>query len=59
MLLVLKQYGHDKKICILNQNIYINYIPINDTMFKLPVFWPSDTERRIKELRFSESVSLL
>ena len=23
------------------------------------VFWPSDTENRIKELRFSDSVSLL
>ena len=35
----------------------IYYIPINDTPFDLSVFWPSDTERRIK-LTFSESVSL-
>ena len=26
--------------------------------FELSVFWPSDTENRINELRFSESVSL-
>ena len=31
------------------------YIPINDTTFELSVFWPSDTESRINELRFSES----
>ena len=34
------------------------YIPINDTTFKLSVFWPSDTESWINELRFSGSVSL-
>ena len=34
------------------------YIPINDTTFKLSVFLPSDTESRINELRFSDSVSL-
>ena len=34
------------------------YIPINDTTLKLSVFWPSDTESRINELRFSDSVSL-
>ena len=34
------------------------YIPINDTMFEMSVFWPSDTESLINELRFSESVSL-
>ena len=39
-------------------SIYIYYIPINDTTFKLSVFWPSDTESRINELRFSDSVSL-
>ena len=27
-------------------------------MFKLSVFWPSDTESLINELRFSDSVSL-
>ena len=40
----------------MNQNIY--YIPINDTSLKTSVFWPSDTESRINELRFSDSVSL-
>ena len=34
------------------------YIPINDTSFELSVFWLSDTEKRINELRFSDSVSL-
>ena len=34
------------------------YIPIHDTSFDLSVFWSSDTERRINELRFSESISL-
>ena len=34
------------------------YIPINDTTFELSVFWPSDTESGIKELMFSESLSL-
>ena len=36
----------------------IYYIPINDTTLELSVFWPSDTESRINELRFSESISL-
>ena len=36
----------------------IYYIPITDTTFELSVFWPSDTESRINELRFSESISL-
>ena len=34
------------------------YIPINDTTLELSVFWPSDTESKINELRFSEFVSL-
>ena len=34
------------------------YIPINDTTFKLSVFWPSDTESQVNKLRFSDSVSL-
>ena len=34
------------------------YIPMNDTTLELSVFWPSDTESRINELRFSESISL-
>ena len=37
---------------------YFYYIPINDTTFKLSVFWPSDTESQINKLRFSDSVSL-
>ena len=37
-------------------NIY--YIPITDTTLELSVFWPSDTESQINELRFSESISL-
>ena len=38
--------------------VSIYYIPINDKSFKLSVFWPSYTESRIKEPRFSDSVSL-
>ena len=34
------------------------YIPISDTTLELSVFWPSDTESHINELRFSESISL-
>ena len=34
------------------------YIHINDTSFELPVFWQSDTESQINELRFSDSISL-
>ena len=34
------------------------YIPIHDTSFELSVFWPSDTESQINELRFSDSISL-
>ena len=34
------------------------YIRITDTTLELSVFWPSDTESRINELRFSESISL-
>ena len=30
----------------------------NDTTFELPVYWPSRTENRDNELRFSESISL-
>ena len=36
----------------------VYYIPIADTTLELSVFWPSDTESRINELRFSESISL-
>ena len=38
--------------------IWYYYIPINDTALELPVFWPSVTENRTNELRFSDSVSL-
>ena len=31
------------------------YIPITDTALELSVFWPSDTESRINELRFLNS----
>ena len=37
---------------------FIYFIPINDTTFELSVFWPADTENRINELRFSDSISL-
>ena len=33
-------------------------VPINDTTFELSVFWPSDAESQINELRFSDSISL-
>ena len=36
----------------------INYKLINNSSFELSAFWPSDTESGIKELRFSDSVSL-
>ena len=38
--------------------IGLYYIPITDTTSELSVFWPSDTENRINELRFSDSISL-
>ena len=34
------------------------YISINDTSFVLSVFWTTDTESQINELRLSDSVSL-
>ena len=33
----------------------LDYIPILDTPFELSVFWPSDTEIRLNELKFSDS----
>ena len=48
--------------CLNMQNVtnkYKYYIPINDTSFELPVFWPSDTESQINELRFSDSITIL
>ena len=41
-----------------NYLILCYYIPINDTALELSVFRPSDTESKINELRFSESISL-
>ena len=38
--------------------IRLYYIPITDTTLELSVFWPSDSESQINELRFSESISL-
>ena len=40
------------------KELKFHYIPITDTTLELSVFWPSDTESRINELRFSESISL-
>ena len=34
------------------------YIPITGTTLEMSVFWPTDTESRINELRFSEYISL-
>ena len=31
---------------------------VNDTTFELSIFWHSDTESQINELRFSDSISL-
>ena len=42
----------------MNDDMSLYYIPINDMTLELSVFWPSDTESRINELRFSESISL-
>ena len=38
--------------------IRLYYIPITDTTSEQSIFWPSGTESRINELRFSESISL-
>ena len=46
------------KIEIFKTVIPIYYKPITDTTLEPSVFWPSDTESRINELRFSESISL-
>ena len=40
------------------KNNQIYYLPINNSSFELSVFWLSDTECMINELRFSDSVSL-
>ena len=34
------------------------FVPKYDTFVHLSVFWPSDTENRINELKFSDSISL-
>ena len=46
------------KMFLNNQNKCTYYIPITDTTVELSVFCASDTESRINELRFSESISL-
>ena len=51
-------FSCDEAIWAGHYKLYIYYIPINDTTFELSVFWPSDTESRMNELRFSDSVSL-
>ena len=47
-------YGTAHEVLIL----IVYYIPIIDMTLELSVFWPSDTESRINELRFSELISL-
>ena len=47
-----------EKMLIYKKDSLIYYIPITDMTLELSVFWPSDTESRITELRFSESISL-
>ena len=51
-----KWFGRQKDVSGTGYIFY--YIPISDTSFELSVFWPSDTESRINELRFSDSISL-
>ena len=48
-----------QEVADLNSTIgtVLYYIHIHDTSFELSVFWPSDTESRINELRFSDSIS--
>ena len=47
------QYSFQMFLCQVILDITaIYYIPITDTTLELSVFWPSDTESRIKELRF-------
>ena len=46
---------------VFRNDLYVNlfyYILITDTTLELSVFWPSDTESQINELRFSECISL-
>ena len=42
------------KASVLDFGIY--YKPINDTTFELSVFWPSDSEIWINELRFYDYI---
>ena len=53
-LLLLEVYPFTLKLAV---DIKDYYIPINDTLFELHVFWLSDTEYGIK-LTFSQSVYL-
>ena len=54
----LKSLITDQTLQSVASDIGLYYIPITDTTLELSVFWPSDTESRINELRFSESISL-
>ena len=58
MYLVAKFQGNNNQGPLPPLNLCIYHIPINDTSFELSVLWPSDTENQIKELRFSDSISL-
>ena len=51
-------YGPIVLLQIFFSYLIFYYIPINDISFELSVFWPSDTESLINELRFSDSISL-
>ena len=56
LLLSMSSCLFSSSLCVLSCFFY--YIPITDTTLELSVFWPSDTESRINELRLSESISL-
>ena len=47
-----------QKALLWSKGIRYYYIPITDTTLELSVFWLSDLESQINELRFSESISL-
>ena len=52
------EYCLSMALCFLKYLAMFYYILLRDTSFELPIFWLSDTESRINELSFSESVSL-
>ena len=53
----LKESNQTKQTFIEENYKILLIIPINDASVELSVFWPSDTERWINELRSSDSVS--